>query len=486
MQVRSGMRRVAGVALVVLLGGCESFLDVNTDPNHPTEVDVSVRLPAVILGVIHSAYYGDPSGWGVEWVQQTSYRLPIRNYEQIQYYELQDNTADDPWSFHYSGLLNETNAMMAETDPVTDGVYHGLAKFIAAWTWALTTDLWGPVPFTEALDPVGHPSPAYDPQPMIYAAVDRWFDEAAEEMVSPTARRAPAVNDLLFGGNMPRWVRLLRHVQARHALRLTHAPWADAREQAQAALDALADGLRTNADNVVLPYGGSMDGTRNPLWRFQITGNQFKASERTVEGMRARNDPRLGILVDPTLEGLEEGLTVYRGHKNGPVPAPDSAISRVGVFFTAENAPLRVASFADAKFIEAEAQLILNGSAAADAPYRAGIRADMERLGVPVGAINTYLASTPSLNQISEPLAAIIWEKGLANYLSIEPWNDWRRTGYPELVPVQAAVLTSIPVRIRTPQSELATNRENALATGISPDLEGMLWTSDEVWWGHP
>jgi len=471
--------------LLTFLVGCESFLDVNIDPNNPTEADVAVRLPAVILGTIHSAYYGDPSGWAVEWMQQTAYYPPVRPYEQIHDYELQDVSADDWWSFHYAGVLNETRNIMRETDPGPDGAYHGLAKFLHAWTFALTTDLWGPVPFTEALDSIATPSPVYDPQPMIYAAVDQWFDEAAVEMVNPSLERIPRANDLLFEGFMPGWVKLLRHVQARHALRLVNAPWANAQEQAQATLDALDEGLESNTDNVMLPYEG-VSGARNPLFRFSLTGELFKASEYLVEGMRAKGDPRLGILVEPTLLGLKENMVVYHGRRNGGFPtAIDSAYSEVGRHFVEADAPLRVASYADAKFMEAEARLILSGPAAADAPYRAGIRADMESLDVATEAINAYLASRPSLAQVAAPLADIMWEKGLANYLSIEPWNDWRRTGYPAIQPVQGATLTGIPVRIRTPQSELATNRANVEATGIDTGLQGMLWSSDESWWGH-
>lgn len=465
--------------------GCESFLDVNTDPNNPVEANVAVRLPAAILGTIHSAYYGDPSGWGAEWAQQTAYYAPVRSYEQIQLYELQDVSGDDWWSFHYAGVLNETRNIMRETDPGTDGAYHGLAKFLHAWTFALTTDLWGPVPFTQSLDPIGIPSPVYDPQPMIYEAVDQWFDEAAEEMVNPLLERIPRDNDLLFQGNMPRWVRLLRHVQARHALRLSNAPWANRQAQAQATLNALSEGLTSNADNVMLAYEG-VSGARNPLFRFRLTGDLFKASEFIVEGLRAREDPRIGILVQPTLLGLSQGMVLYRGRRAGaPLMAPSSGYSEVGRFFVDADAPLRVASYAEAKFMEAEARLILGGPAAADPPYRAGIRAEMERLGVATAEIDAYLASRPSLTQMVTPLAAILWEKGLATYLSIESWNDWRRTGFPVLQPVQGAILPSIPVRIRTPQSELVTNRQHTEATGIDTGLQGMLWSSEESWWGH-
>lgn len=474
--------RMVGVALLaVLAGGCENFLDVNEDPNAPEKARIDVRLPGVVTGVLHSAYYGDPPLWGVEWMQQTSYNGTTRNYDELHLYEVQDNSPNEWWSYYYAGLLNETRLMLEEADPDREAAYMGIARFISAWTWAMTTDLWGPIPFTQALDS-DVPTPAYDGQPAVYDAVFQWFDEAVADMRRPSPR-SPSVNDLLFGGDMDRWAQLARVVQARHHLRVAYAPWADAQAQAQAALTALQEGFTSNADDVDFEYPGGPS-SRNPLWLFQDEGDLFKASELMVGMLEERNDPRLPIMVMPTLADLENGETVYRGHRNGALPEPDSTLSRVGDFFTAEDAPLNIASYADAKFTEAEAQLIVSGPAAADAPYREAIRANMEKWGVAQADIDAYVAARPPLSSLANPLEEIIREKYIANYLKVEPWHDWRRTGYPDIAPVSGAVISGIPIRIRTPASELANNEENVLATGIPTGLNGMLWESDQVWWG--
>jgi hypothetical protein len=171
---------------------------------------------------------------------------------------------------------------------------------------------------------------------------------------------------------------------------------------------------------------------------------------------------------------------VYRGHKNGSLSVNDSTISRIAPFFSADSAALNWASYADARFIEAEARLIVGGAAAADAPYRAGIRANMEKMRVASAAITAYLAARPPLNTVSNPLQEIITQKYIANFLKAEVWNDWRRTGYPRLEIVERPVLPGIPQRLRTPATELASNSVNASATGIPTGLEGM---SVKVWW---
>lgn len=483
MRISTQVRIVPAVLLAMALGGCEDFLDVNENPNAPERVRVDLRVPALITGFGHSVYYGAPQVWSGEWVQQYSYNRETRSYDELHRYELQDNSPNGPWNFYFAQVLNEARLMIAETSPETEPAIHGLSKFIWAWTWAHTTDLWGPIPFKEAFNP-NILEPKYDDQPVVYEAVHKWFEEAIADMKKPSSR-TPGANDLLFGGNMARWVKLARVVQARHHLRLAYAPWENRQQRAQAALTALQEGFTSNADEADFTYPGGA-GARNPLWVFQDLWTQLKASDYMLERvLRARDDPRLPIMVRPAREdSIKFGAKVYRGHKNGASALPDSTISEVGYFFTNENARLNWVSYADAKFTEAEARLIVSGPAAADAPYREGIRANMLKLGVSASQIAAYLAARRALASLADPLEEIIREKYIANYLKIEPWHDWRRTGYPRLDLVQGAVIPGIPLRIRTPAVEVANNVNSVKATGIDPGLQGMLWKSDKVWWG--
>jgi hypothetical protein len=213
---------------------------------------------------------------------------------------------------------------------------------------------------------------------------------------------------------------------------------------------------------------------------FQDRSDVFKASKVVVDMLTERGDPRLPVMVDPA---LADGA--FRGHANATSPEPDSSISAVGVFFTAADAPVNLASYAEAKFIEAEARLIASGAGSADAAYRQAIRANLEKWGAAPAAIDAYLAARPPLASVANPLEEIIREKYLANYLKVEVWHDWRRTGYPAIEPVPDAIISGIPVRIRTPSRELSNNGANVTATGINAGLEGMLYKGPNVWWGN-
>lgn len=475
MRKRSMLHSLVAALVVAVSAGCTDFLDVNENPNAPEYARVDVRLPAIIAVFGHSVIGGSTSLWVSEWMQQFSYNRDTRSYSEMHRYELSQTDAQGVWDFIFNRVMNEARNIMRETEDTPDQAYNGIAKFIYAWAWSIVTDHWGPVPFTEAFNP-SIPDPKYDDQKTVYYAVHEMLEEAIQSMKDPNARR-PGANDLLFEGDMARWVKLARTVQARLHMRLVNAPGENRNERAQKALAALQEGMQSNADDADFIYPGGEDGARNPHWTFQDR-DEFVASEFVVETLRARNDPRLPIMVTPV--PLQLPNIVYRGHRNGAQQEQDSTFSLVGTFYSNENAPLTWVSNAEARFLEAEARLILNGPAAADAAYRAGIRAHMQKLGVAPANIDAYLASRPPLQNEPDPLRAIIMEKYFATYLTHEPWNDYRRTGYPELEIVEEAALPGIPQRIRTPGSELSNNAANVAATGIPTGLEGMM---TRVWW---
>jgi hypothetical protein len=478
------MTVAATVALAV--SACNDFLDVNTNPNQPESAKVDVRLPALITMFIHSTYYGETSLWGAEWTQQFSFNRDRRSYSQVHRYELSETSATTSWDYFYTRPAHESYNMIQDATGETDVYYRGLGKLFRAWSFQIITDLWGTIPYAEAFD-VTIKEPKYDEQKVVYAGIEKDLADAITDLSSPTGRRPSSSTDLLYAGDVTKWVKLARFLQARENIRLAYAPGEDKTARANKTLTALTTALTSNADDADFTYTGGAN-ARNPNWTFQEQRNQFVAAEYLVELLKSLQDPRLPIMFTPVVFDSVRGPVRYPsttprwvGHKNGSATLADSTVSWIGPFFSNENATLSVVSYADQKFTEAEARLIVSGAAAADAPYRDGIRANMQKLGVTTAAITTYLAAQPSLASAANPLEEIIRQKYIANFLKVEPWNDYRRTGFPKLPsPVEQAVLPNIPQRIRTPGSELSNNVNQVMATGINTGLEGMM---TKVWW---
>ena len=482
--------RVTPLLLALGLGGCSDFLDVNTNPNAPENAPIDIRLPGLEASFIHSSYYGSVALWGSEWTQQWAFNGLARSYAEVENYELYDTDAATTWDYLYSRPGNASFTMARDASAESDLYYRGIAKLFYAWTFQLIADLWGPAPYTEAFKPEIR-EPKYESQQTIYNGIFANLDTAVTLLSSTNATaRRPTTNDLLYAGDVAKWNKLAHFLQARAQLRVAYANGEDKVARANKAIAALAGAFASNADDADFTYPGGVN-ARNPNYTFQDLRTAFVGSQYFIDMLKGRNDPRLPILYTPILYDSIRGTGTARrtfpakpntfvGHLAGSDQTQaDSTVSLIGPFFSNENATLNVASYSDQKFTEAEARLIASGAAAADAPYREGIRANMTKLGVAAAAIDAYIAARPALTAASA-LREIITEKYIANFLKTEPWNDWRRTGLPVIPLVPQAVINTIPQRIRAPGSELSSNTAQVMAVGFPTGIEGM---KVKLWW---
>ena len=155
-------------------------------------------------------------------------------------------------------------------------------------------------------------------------------------------------------------------------------------------------------------------------------------------------------------------------------------------------------SYAEVELLLAEAAVRGWGASDAATHYANGIRAAMKQWGtfydgstdIADSAIDDYLAANPldegglAMKQIGEQY----WAATFLN--EYEAYANWRRTGFPELVPVQyeaALPITggNIPRRLVYPQSEAGVNGDNLNAAisnqGLPSDFAQML--NFPVWW---
>jgi hypothetical protein len=120
-------------------------------------------------------------------------------------------------------------------------------------------------------------------------------------------------------------------------------------------------------------------------------------------------------------------------------------------------------TFAEYNFIRAEAALRFTSPGSAQTFFQAGVKASMESAGVVAADITAYLATNGTLTGTdAQKLEQIINEKFIASYgVAIEPWTDFRRTGYPALTLPSNAVVPYFPRSFFYPQSEIDLNPEN-------------------------
>lgn len=127
-------------------------------------------------------------------------------------------------------------------------------------------------------------------------------------------------------------------------------------------------------------------------------------------------------------------------------------------------APQRMLTYAEYCFIRAEAAL-RGAPGSAQTFFTDGITASMTEVGVPAAVIAQYLANNGTLTgTTSQQIQQVIEEKYIALFgVSVEPWTDWRRTGFPTLsIPTNAINgVTNVPRTLFYPQSEIDLNPNN-------------------------
>ncbi|MBL0271632.1 MAG: SusD/RagB family nutrient-binding outer membrane lipoprotein [Chitinophagaceae bacterium] len=160
-----------------------------------------------------------------------------------------------------------------------------------------------------------------------------------------------------------------------------------------------------------------------------------------------------------------------------PPVAPNNNYSRIHVFLRGAlgstspttppfvytgAAPQRMLTYAEYCFIRAEAAL-RGAPGSAQQFYTDGITASMQEVGVAAIDISNYLAANGTLvGTTAQQIRQVIEEKYIALFgVSVEPWTDWRRTGFPVITPPTNGVLNAVPRTLFYPQSEIDLNPNN-------------------------
>ncbi|WP_428329448.1 SusD/RagB family nutrient-binding outer membrane lipoprotein [Mucilaginibacter sp.] len=448
--------------ILVSVTGCKKFIDVNKNPNQPIDVAEAQILAPVELAIASNLYAGGGVAVNVqEYMQVAALNQVAPNAGT---YLMYNTDMDGDWTNLYVTCLN--NLVTLNQKAVADGKtnYSGVAKILTAYCLGTGTDLWGDIPYSNAFKGTAVLTPAYDSQKTIYADIQTLLDGGIAD-IAKNSTVTPGGDDLIYGGNMSKWTKLAYTLKARYYMHLTKAPGYTAAAQAQLALTALNNAMASNDDDFKMAYSGAAGG-ENPWQQDFISASTVVLGDTFVNGFTTRSDPRLTVMVAPATAtglytGLGQGLTTIGSLEN---------YSRPGDFYGATGAYNYIVNYSEVLFLKAEATLITSGYTSAQPIYQSAIQSHMAKLGISTTSANSYIASRALTSSNAEQL--IIEEKNLANFLSLENFNDYRRTGYPVLPAVPGALL-AVPRRVLYPEVEIISN----------PQPQQSATLSDRLWW---
>lgn len=467
------------VSLALLLGtSCDKYLDVNQDPNNPVEVTPDLVLPVAqtytaryVTGydVTGSArrlnhlgnmlMYNWSEAYGFSWYDEEFQYLVTSTF----YAGLFDDA--------YSNALKQYTALESYGDEY--GHYKAIAKIMKSYHFQILVDLYGKIPYFEALQRGGNSSPKYDEGAAVYEdlmlqldAAIAMIDAANENPLS----EAPTTDDVMFGGDMTKWKQFANTVKARILNR-----WSGVKDAAYinaelAKIAAEGSGYITT-DATINPGYVNEEGKQNPYWSLlgagvdgtvTLTNDATCATDYIIDYLTNSNDPRISYIYEEPATGhagVPQGITSVES-----LHAAD-LVSNLGPgVLRGYDADVVVFALSESYFNQAE--LALNGFGGdAEALYNAGVQASFDYLGAPdytlyIGQGVQNINYAASANK----LQAIITQKWIAlnSIDAIQSWFDYTRTGYPSNLPLSAqATQPTRPIRLYYPSSEISGNAVN-------------------------
>ncbi len=459
--------------VIVTTGACKKYLNVNEDPNNPENVQESLLLlpietstsTIVAGGSLTVANNPTVAQTTAFWMQQTAL---VQIPPAIDEYLIQPSNMDNIWAAIYTTILENARILNEKAEANKNYSYAVIAKILTAYNLGILTDVWGDIPYSTAL--AGHLRPVYDKQEDIYKDIQSLLDSSIAENALDPGTAVPGSDDFIYGGDMGLWQKLAYTLKARNYIHLTKAPGYDPVAQSNLALSALANGFSSPGDEANFSGYSTAAGAESPWFQntLPVYGPIVLAST-FVDSLLSRNDPRLPVLATMNSDGI------YKGRAIGSDSVPDFSIySTVNNFYAAKQAPQSIVNYPEVLFIRAEAVLRISGAAQATPFYINALNASMNRLGLDTNsaAVLSYVASRTPLTA-TNAMDHMITDKSVANFLSTENYNDWRRTGYPVISTVQNPWYPTIPLRFPYPQAEELAN----------PQPQQSAQLNDPVWW---
>ena len=439
---------------ISLLTGCQTELDTfNENPNDPITTTPTLLLAAMEVSTFstHTSGLIRTSNIFDQHLAGTS----VGQLGEIQRYILTEQDINNEWNTVYGTTL--ISGHILSRDFAADyPYYNGIGQVLTAINLGYATDLWGDVPYDEAFRAEqGNKTPRYNTQEEIYQRLQTILDEAIVNLKKPASSNVsvPGNDDYIFKGNVAKWIKVAYVLKARYALRLTQVDT----NAAQKALDYItASGISSNADDANTFFTEQAN-ELNQWYAFDNSrANYLKTGAFFVNTLKTNLDPRLSFAI------AEDDNGGYTGNDADDLDTTSS--SYIGAAYASPDSPVGIVTYAEAKFIEAEAKFRLgqNAQPALEAAVAASVLKVTGTAATPV-----FLATAST----TVTLENIIQQKYLALFLTMEPYNDYRRTGFPALVPNQSSNTKTIPVRFPTPSDERNYNPNATVVSNVTTNL---------------
>jgi hypothetical protein len=457
----------------------KNFETINNDPNKLTEVQ-----PGSLLA---------PAQYNVMWALMSrchsvnhelmQYTVSLGTLDDISIYVLKNSDFDFLWKTLYANA-NDMAQMYKLAARINDVNNMAAAQVMQAWIMSNVTDMFGDVPFTDALKgDSGLLYPRFDKQQLIY---DSLLNRLKRANALFDVNKPFVSGDLLYANDVLKWKKFCNGLRLRLLLRVSNKPEMNAAAQiADIYNNATVNPLfASNDDEAMMRFSGVSPFINTfSTWRDADFNNRrmgkplMDLMNTTVDGRRFRY---AGKNTAGAYLGIPSGYSAadtYTLSQNGGVGTSAYATTLQGA-----NYPFPLLTYSEVQFNLAEAAQKGWITATPATFYNKGIEASWRQWNCTWDgtAGTTYLARATV--KYVNTMECIMKQKYLALFFcGFESWYEYRRTGYPVL-PIGPAVENDgvLPTRLRYPVVVQATNQQNYATQVKAMGADDM---KVKVWW---
>lgn len=343
--------KIMSVALISLftVSACDDgFEELNTNPNA-----AEVATPELLLlnGIensvtrTHSIDLGHEIGSG--WAQH----IAKIQYTDEDRYIPRVGTMNNAWNAYYAASGKDFQTIVELAQKSNHDNYRGIALTMRTYNFAMLTDLFGDIPYTEAFrGDKGLASPKYDKQEDIYPMLIATLDTANTLL---TEAGKEVTGDIMYEGDIIHWKKFTNSLALRLMMRASDKMNMAASIQKIASNPATYPIFTSNDDNATLNFLTG-DPDEHPIYDNRTTRDDHRISKNLIDMLNARDDPRKFVYAevnkDSLYVGIPNGLTSAEAIKFGLATTSD-----VGLYFQKADAPAPLMTFAELSFLLAEA-----------------------------------------------------------------------------------------------------------------------------------
>lgn len=428
------MKKIAIISSLLFgltLTSCDNYLDINEDPNSPSEsaITTDMLMPAAEMNI--AASYGDflriVGGYFSEHYAQY---FGTSNYLDYSAFTMSATRSSSTYTQLNSRALKSLETIRTKASADEDWGTYLAATTLRAFTYQILVDCYGEVPYTEALD-ASNVSPKYDDGQTIYDGILAELDDALSKV---NGTEKVATNFLYTGKTASDWIKFANALKLRILMRESGVASVDSQiaalisEDNFPTEDVAYTGCWKNESGQMSPFyaeeiSSAWGSTQmNVILNLALLGTM---QQKDSEGNVVYDDPRLPKFFEANGSGEYKGGLSGTNFSTSDKYKASYWCRPVGTY----DMPVYMITKFETEFFIAEYYAKQGNSSEATSHYNAAIEASFETAGV--DGASDYIANFPlDMSNYKKSIGIAKWV-ALAGVNNFESWCELRRLDYP-------------------------------------------------------